>query len=232
MIKDSKFTKNLSPSYFSPACGMNSSANTSDHEGDPNWATVNYGDLEALGNLHPSTSATPIFLRASVVPTFVPPGWAGPQSDLRSSFDDQRYQEFYGGMQHLNPYMVQREPGSQAGNQHSIGVSMNGGRTQESNYDFPRFHPYRSDLMGRASTKTPHATTVVAQDKARSYTERATVATQYKGRSYTEQASGDDFIPFVKGTYIWIGIAVFRRAATLSHSSSSLPHIPASALHR
>jgi len=132
VIKDSKFTKNLSPSYFSPACGMNSSANTSDHEGDPNWATVNYGDLEALGNLHPSTSATPIFLRASVVPTFVHPGWAGPQLDLRSSFDDQSHREFYESMQQ-DHYMVKREDE----NQHYTGVSMNGGRTQQNVCHYP-----------------------------------------------------------------------------------------------
>jgi hypothetical protein len=118
--------------------------------------------------------------------------------------------------------MVNREPGSQAGNQHSIGVSMNGAL----------FFMILYDLMQRALTKTSHATTVVAQDNARSYTERATVATQDKARSYTEQASGSDFIPFVEGTYIWIAIAVFRWGVTLSHSSSSLPHIPASALHR
>ncbi|KAH8973309.1 hypothetical protein BDL97_01G039300 [Sphagnum fallax] len=50
-----------------------------------------------------------------------------------------------------------------------------------------------------ALTKTSHATTVVAQDNAQSYTERATVATQDKARSYTEQVSGGDFIPFVEG---------------------------------
>jgi hypothetical protein len=231
VIKDSKFTKNLSPSYFSPACGMNSSTNTSDHEGDPNWTTVNYGDLEAWGNLHPSTSATKNVLGSSGIPGLAPTGRAGLQSNLLSSFAHQRYLESCGGMQHLSPYMVKREPGSQAGNQHSIGVSMNGGKTQESDHAYPPV-PMRYDLMQRALIKTSHATTVVAQDNARSYTERATVATQDKARSYTEQASGGDFIPFVEGTYIWIAIAVFRWGVTLSHSSSSLPHIPASALHR
>ncbi len=222
MIKDSKFTKNLIPSYFSPACGMTSSAITSDHEGDPNWTTVNYGDLEAWGNLHPSTSATKNVLGSSGIPGLAPTGRAGLQSNLLSSFAHQRYLESCGGMQHLNPNMVKREPGSQAGNQHSIGVSMNGAL----------FFMILYDLMQRALTKTSHATTVVAQDNARSYTERATVATQDKARSYTEQVSGGDFIPFVEGTYIWIAIAVFRWGVTLSHSSSSLPHIPASALYR
>ncbi len=108
VIKDSKFTKNLSPSYFSTACGMTSSANTSDHEGDPNWATVNYGDLEALGNLHPSTSATQNVLGSSGIPRLAPTDSAWLHSDLRSSFDDQRHREFYGGMQQY-PYMVKRE---------------------------------------------------------------------------------------------------------------------------
>jgi hypothetical protein len=203
---------------------MTSSAITSDHEGDPNWTTVNYGDLEAWGNLHPSTSATK---NLDGIPGLAPTGTAGLQSNLLSSFAHQRYLESCGGMQHLNPNMVKREPASQAGNQHSVGVSMNGGKTQESDYDFPPVSPMLYDL-----TKTSHATTVVAQDNARSYTERATVATQDKARSYTEQASGGDFIPFVEGTYIWIAIAVFRWGVTLSHSSSSLPHIPASALYR
>jgi hypothetical protein len=101
-------------------------------------------------------------------------------------------------MQHLNPNMVKREPGSQAGNQHSIGVSMNGGKTQESDHDYLPTRAMLYDAMQRDLIKTPHATTVVAQDKARAYTERATVATEDKARSYTEQASGDDFIPFVK----------------------------------
>jgi hypothetical protein len=85
--------------------------------------------------------------------------------------------------------MVKREPGSQAGNQHSIGVSMNGGKTQESDHAYPPV-PMCYDLMQCALTKTSHATTVVAQDNAQSYTERATVATQDKARSYTEQVSG------------------------------------------
>ncbi|KAH8973328.1 hypothetical protein BDL97_01G040700 [Sphagnum fallax] len=168
---------------------MTSSANTSDHEGDPNWTTVNYGHLEAWGNLHPSTSATKNVLGSSGIPGLAPTGRAGLQSNLLSSFAHQRYLESYGGMQHLNPNMVKREPGSQAGNQHSIGVSMNGAL----------FFMILYDLMQRALTKTSHATTVVAQDNARSYTERATVATQDKARSYTEQASGSDFIPFVEG---------------------------------
>ncbi|CAK9857371.1 unnamed protein product [Sphagnum jensenii] len=169
---------------------MTSSAITSDHEGDPNWTTVNYGDLEAWGNLHPSTSATKNVLGLSGIPGLALSGRAGLQSNLLSSFAHQRYLESYRGMQHLNPNMVKREPGSQAGNQHSIGVSMNGGKTQETDYDFPPVSPMLYDLMQRALTKTSHATTVVAQDNARSYTERATVAAQaivLSGRTFEER---------------------------------------------
>jgi len=132
VIKDYKFTKNLSPSYFSPACGMISSANTGDHEGEPHWATMNYGDPEARGKLHPSTSATQNVLGSSAIPGLAPTDRAGLHSDLLSSFDDQRHREFYGGMQQ-NPYMVEREDE----NQHYTGVSVNGGRTQQNVCHYP-----------------------------------------------------------------------------------------------
>ncbi|KAH9574106.1 hypothetical protein CY35_01G038000 [Sphagnum magellanicum] len=105
---------------------MISSANTGDHEGEPHWATMNYGDPEARGKLHPSTSATQNVLGSSAIPGLAPTDRAGLHSDLLSSFDDQRHREFYGGMQQ-NPYMVEREDE----NQHYTGVSVNGGRTQQ-----------------------------------------------------------------------------------------------------
>jgi hypothetical protein len=110
---------------------MISSANTRDHEGDPNWATVNNGDLEAWGNLHPSTSATQNVLGSSGIPGLAPTDSAGLHSDLRSSFDDQRHREFYGGMQQ-NP-TVKREDE----NQHYTGVFLGGGRTQQNVCHYP-----------------------------------------------------------------------------------------------
>jgi hypothetical protein len=92
----------------------------------------NYGGLEALGNLHPSTSTIQNVLGSSGIPGLAPTGRAGLHSDLQSSFDDQRHREFYGGMQQ-NPYMVKREDE----NQHYTGVSMNGGRTQQNVCHYP-----------------------------------------------------------------------------------------------
>jgi len=211
---------------------MMSSANTSNDEGDPNWATVNYGNLEALGNLHPSTSATQNVLGSSGIPGLAPTGRAGLQSDLRSSFYDQQHQEFYefyGGMQHLNSYVVERAPGSQNVYTHyptrtdlvnyyyrtptGSGYYYYDPPPTGWGYCYPPppppptaflypYYPTPTDLVQPVSTKTPHATTVVTQDKALSYTERATVATKDKAQSHTEQASEGDFIPFVEGTYI------------------------------
>ncbi|CAK9259158.1 unnamed protein product [Sphagnum jensenii] len=93
----------LPPNFTQTNMGMYNSAGI--------W---NYGGLEALGNLHPSTSTIQNVLGSSGIPGLAPTGRAGLHSDLRSSFDDQRHREFYGGMQQ-NAYMVNDGHGARLG---------------------------------------------------------------------------------------------------------------------